>query len=161
MDDPKDILRRILEHGVRAVAPEAQGVEIHLERPKNPAHGDYASNVALQLSKQLGRKPREIAQQIIDATQESFRDGVFSPPEIAGAGFLNVRLKPAAKLQAVHRVLAEGRDYGRGRPVRPESLQIEFVSANPTGPLHVGHGRGAAYGASLASLLEFAGHRVA
>ncbi|HEX5476259.1 MAG TPA: arginine--tRNA ligase [Burkholderiales bacterium] len=161
MDDPKDILRRILEHGVRAVAPEAQGVEIRLERPKNPEHGDYASSVALQLSRQLGRKPREIAQQIIHATQESFRDGMFSPPEIAGAGFLNVRLKPAAKLQAVHRVLAEGRDYGRGRPARPESLQIEFVSANPTGPLHVGHGRGAAYGASLANLLEFAGHRVA
>ncbi|MGH8738318.1 MAG: arginine--tRNA ligase [Burkholderiales bacterium] len=161
MDDPKDILRRILEQGVRAVAPEAQGVEIHLERPKNPAYGDYASNVALQLSKQLGRKPREIAQQIIDATQESFRDAMFSPPEIAGAGFLNVRLKPAAKLQAVHRVLTEGKDYGRGRLARPESLQIEFVSANPTGPLHVGHGRGAAYGASLASLLEFAGHRVA
>ncbi|MFZ1907755.1 MAG: arginine--tRNA ligase [Burkholderiales bacterium] len=161
MDDPKDILRRILEHGAHAVAPEAEGVEIHLERPKNPEHGDYASNVALQLSKQLKRKPREIAQQIVDATQEFFRDGIFSPPEIAGAGFLNVRLKSAAKLQVVHRVLVEGQDYGRGRPARFESLQVEFVSANPTGPLHVGHGRGAAYGASLASLLEFAGHRVA
>ena len=161
MDDPKDILRRILEHGVRAVAPEANGVEIHLERPKNPEHGDYASNVALQLSKQLKRKPREIAQLIIAATRSSFEDGVIFPPEIAGAGFLNFRLKSAAKLQVVHGVLAEGPDYGRGRPARPESLQVEFVSANPTGPLHVGHGRGAAYGASLASLLEFAGHRVA
>ena len=161
MDDPKDILRRILEHGVRAVAPEAQGVDIHLERPKNPAHGDYASNVALQLSKQLKRKPRDIAQLIIAATKGSFEDGIIFPPEIAGAGFLNFRLKPAAKLQVVHRVLAEGPDYGRARPARPESMQVEFVSANPTGPLHVGHGRGAAYGASLASLLEFAGHRVA
>ena len=161
MDDPKDILRRILEHGVRAVAPGAEGVEIHLERPKNPEHGDYASNVALQLSRQLKRKPREIAQLIVDATLESFKeDAIFSPPEIAGAGFLNVRLKSAAKLQAVHRVLAEGPEYGRGRPARPEKIQVEFVSANPTGPLHVGHGRGAAYGASLASLLEFAGHRV-
>ena len=161
MDDPKDILRRILEHGVRAVAPEASGVEIHLERPKDPQHGDYASNVALQLSKQLKRKPREIAQLIIAATRSSFEDGIIFPPEIAGAGFLNFRLKPAAKLQVVHRVLAEGPDYGRARPAQPESLQVEFVSANPTGPLHVGHGRGAAYGASLASLLEFAGHRVA
>jgi arginyl-tRNA synthetase len=161
MDDPKDILRRILAHGVRAVAPGTEGIEIHLERPKNPEHGDYASNVALQLSKQLKRKPREIAQRIVEATLESFKeDGIFSPPEIAGAGFLNVRLKPGAKLQVVRRALAEGPDYGRGRPVRPEKLQIEFVSANPTGPLHVGHGRGAAYGASLASLLEFAGHRV-
>jgi arginyl-tRNA synthetase len=161
MDDPKDILRRILEHGVRAVAPEADGVEVHLERPKNPDHGDYASNIALQLSKQLKRKPREIAQLIIAATKSSFEDGAISPPEIAGAGFLNFRLKSAAKLQVVHRVLAEGQDYGRGRPARPESVQVEFVSANPTGPLHVGHGRGAAYGASLAGLLEFAGHRVA
>lgn len=161
MDDPKDILRRILEHGVRAVAPEAEGVEIHLERPKNPEHGDYASNIALQLSKQLKRKPREIAQLIIAATRSSFEDGIISPPEIAGAGFLNFRLKSAARLQVVHRVLADGQDYGRGRPARPESVQVEFVSANPTGPLHVGHGRGAAYGASLASLLEFAGHRVA
>ena len=161
MDDPKDILRRILEHGVRAVAPEAEGVEIHLERPKNPEHGDYASNVALQLSKQIKRKPREIAQLIIAATRSSFEDGIISPPEIAGAGFLNFRLKSAAKLQVVHRVLAEAQDYGRGRPARQESVQVEFVSANPTGPLHVGHGRGAAYGASLASLLEFAGHRVA
>ncbi len=161
MDDPKDILRRILERGVRAVAPEASGVEIHLERPKNPEHGDYASNVALQLSKQLKRKPREIALEIVDAVRAEFSDGMFSPPEIAGAGFLNVRLKPAAKLQVVQRVLAEGPDYGRTRPARPEKLQVEFVSANPTGPLHVGHGRGAAYGASLASLLEFAGHRVA
>jgi len=161
MDDPKDILRRILEHGVRAVAPEAEGVEIHLERPKNPEHGDYASNIALQLSKQLKRKPRDIAQLIIAATKGDFEDGIISPPEIAGAGFLNFRVNSAAKLQVAHRVLAEGQDYGRGRPARPESLQVEFVSANPTGPLHVGHGRGAAYGASLASLLEFAGHRVA
>ncbi|HUJ87241.1 MAG TPA: arginine--tRNA ligase [Burkholderiales bacterium] len=161
MDDPKDILRRILEHGVRSVAPEAEGVEIHLERPKNPEHGDYASNVALQLSKQLRRRPRDIAQLIIAATKSSFEQGIFLPIEIAGAGFLNFRLKPAAKLQLVHRVLAEGPDYGRCRPARPESLQVEFVSANPTGPLHVGHGRGAAYGASLASLLEFAGQRVA
>jgi arginyl-tRNA synthetase len=161
MDDPKDILRRILEHGVRAVAPEAEGVEVHLERPKNPDHGDYASNIALQLSKQLRRKPREIAQLIIAATKSSFEDAIMFAPEIAGAGFLNFRLKPAAKLEVVHRVLAAGPDYGRGRPARPESVQVEFVSANPTGPLHVGHGRGAAYGASLAALLEFAGHRVA
>ena len=161
MDDPKDILRRILEHGVRAVAPGSEGIEVQLERPKNPEHGDYASNVALQLSKQLKRKPREIAQLIVDATLESFRgDAIFAPPEIAGAGFLNVRLKAAAKLQVVHRILAEGSDFGRGRPEQPGTIQVEFVSANPTGPLHVGHGRGAAYGASLASLLEFAGYRV-
>ena len=93
MDDPKNILRRILEHGVRAVAPEANGVEIHLERPKNPDHGDYASNVALQLAKQLKRKPREIAQLIIAATKSSFEDGIIFPPEIAGAGSLNIRLE--------------------------------------------------------------------
>jgi arginyl-tRNA synthetase len=160
MDEPKDILRRILAEGVRKVAPTAREVEIHLERPKNPEHGDLSSNVALQLAKELKRKPRELAQELIDATRGSFTGAVFSPPEIAGAGFLNVRLKPSAKLQVVHRALEQGAQFGSQRPRERQNVLIEFVSANPTGPLHVGHGRGAAYGASLAALLEFAGHEV-
>lgn len=160
MDDPKDILRRILADGVRKVAPTAREVEIHLERPKNPEHGDLSSNIALQLARELKRKPRELAQEIIEATRGSFTEAIFSPPEIAGAGFLNVRLKPSAKLQVVHRALEQGGQFGSRRPHERQSVHIEFVSANPTGPLHVGHGRGAAYGASLAALLEFAGHDV-
>jgi len=160
MEDPKDILRRILAEGVRKIAPTAREVEIHLERPKNPEHGDLSSNIALQLARELKRKPRELAQEIIEATRGSFTEAIFSPPEIAGAGFLNVRLKPAAKLQVVHRALEQGGQFGGQQPRERHSVHIEFVSANPTGPLHVGHGRGAAYGASLAALLEFAGHDV-
>ncbi|MGA8050810.1 MAG: arginine--tRNA ligase, partial [Burkholderiales bacterium] len=136
-------------------------VEIHLERPKNPEHGDLASNIALQLSKEIRRKPREIADLLLAAASDLLRDHeLFEPLTIAGAGFLNTRLKPAAKLSVVHRVLAEGAGFGSMRPATPEKMLVEFVSANPTGPLHVGHGRGAAYGASLAALLEFAGHDV-
>ncbi len=160
MDDPKHILRRILAEGVRKVAPAAREVEIHLERPKNPEHGDLSSNIALQLARELKRKPRELAQEIIEATRGSFTEAIFSPPEIAGAGFLNVRLKPSAKLQVVHCALEQGAQFGGQQPREQQSVHIEFVSANPTGPLHVGHGRGAAYGASLAALLEFAGHDV-
>jgi len=161
MNDPKDILRRILADGVRRIAPEATGVEIHLERPNNPEHGDLASNVALQLSKQLRRKPRDIAEQLLEATAAALRgNGLFEPLTIAGAGFLNARLKAGAKLRVVHQVLEQGAQFGSARLPAPEKVQVEFVSANPTGPLHVGHGRGAAYGASLAALLEFAGREV-
>ncbi len=160
MDDPKDILRRILEEGVRRVAPGAGPVEIHLERPKNPAHGDLSCNVAFLLAKALKRSPHDIARQLAEITGEAvIGERIFEWPTVAG-GFYNVRQTAGAKNTVVQRALAEGPDFGRGRPARAEHILIEFVSANPTGPLHVGHGRGAAYGASLASLLEFAGHRV-
>jgi len=161
MADPKDILRGILEEGVRAVAPEAIAVEIRIERPRDPAHGDFACNVALQLARSLQRKPREIAEEIRRATaQRVAGSGLFDALEIAGAGFLNARLSAKAKHGVIERVLADGAGYGRAHPANRERIQVEFVSANPTGPLHVGHGRGAAYGASLANLLEFAGHAV-
>jgi arginyl-tRNA synthetase len=160
MDEPKHILARILAEGANTVAPDAGAMEIHLDRPRNPEHGDFACNVALQLAKTLKRKPREIAEQIREATAGAIaRGGLFDSLEVAGAGFLNARLSPGAKLAVVQRVLAEGDDFGRGAPTG-ERIQIEFVSANPTGPLHVGHGRGAAYGASLANVLDFAGHAV-
>ena len=161
MADPQDILRGILEEGVRAIAPEAGAVEVHIERPRDPAHGDFASNIALQLARSLGRKPRAIAEEIRRATaQHVAGSALFEALEIAGAGFLNARLSAKAKHAAVGRVLAEGAGFGRSHPAGRERVQVEFVSANPTGPLHVGHGRGAAYGASLANLLEFAGHAV-
>jgi len=161
MADPKDILRGILEEGVRAVAPEAIAVEIRIERPRDPGHGDFACNVALQLARSLQRKPREIAEEIRRATaQRVAGSGLFDALEIAGAGFLNARLSAKAKHGVIERVLADGAGYGRAHPANRERIQVEFVSANPTGPLHVGHGRGAAYGASLANLLEFAGHAV-
>ncbi len=160
MHDPKDILARILAEGAKAITPEAGAVEIHLERPRNPEHGDFACNIALQLARTLKRKPREIAEQLrAEAASAIAQSGLFDSLEIAGAGFLNVRLSAGAKLAIVKRVLAEGEDFGRSASAG-ERIQVEFVSANPTGPLHVGHGRQAALGDAIAALLETQGHAV-
>src|SRR5258705_536294 len=146
MPDPKDIFKSILEKGARAIAPD-EPVEIHIERPKTPEHGDLSSNVALQLSKRLKRNPREIAQEFIKAiSKETLESGFASELTVAGAGFLNVRLNPRAKVQAVAEVLRQGANYGRVQGTTGEKVQVEFVSANPTGPLHVGHGRQGALG---------------
>jgi len=157
--DVKAHVAQLLRQALAAVAPEAADTEIVLERPREAAHGDLACNVALQLGRRFKRNPRQIAEALVAALRAlpGFADGRIEGIEIAGPGFVNLRLSPGAKRAALARVLAEGADYGRARPDRAEKVQIEFVSANPTGPLHVGHGRGAAYGASLASLLEFAG----
>jgi len=165
---PVDIKQRLIELLRAALAqalPEAGQTgeaEFVLERPREAAHGDFACNVALQFAKRLKRNPRQLAEAIVAAlrAQPAFAEGWIDSVDIAGAGFINLRLSARAKQSAVAGALAQGADYGRAVCARPEKLQIEFVSANPTGPLHVGHGRGAAYGASLANLLEFTGHDV-
>src|SRR5437016_790409 len=157
--DPKEKFREILREG--ALRFSAEEIPLSIERPANPEHGDYASNIALQLSKRLRRNPRQIAEEIAKASAPALAaTGLFEPLTVAGAGFLNIRVKPEAKLEVIRQVLEQGKEYGRVKTEKEESIQIEFVSANPTGPLHVGHGRGAAYGDSLAKLLEFAGARV-
>jgi arginyl-tRNA synthetase len=160
--DTKQHVIELLQAALAQVLPEASAAEVVVERPRDAAHGDFACNVALQLAKRLKRNPRQLAEAIVAAlrAQPQFAQGWIDAVEIAGAGFINVRLSARAKQSAVAAALAQGADYGRGLPGKPETLQVEFVSANPTGPLHVGHGRGAAYGASLSSLLEFAGHSV-
>ena len=161
MADPKDIFKRILEQGVRKVAAEAASIDIQIERPNNPGHGDLSSNIALQLSKQLRRNPREIAKSLVEATADAVREsGVAEALTIAGAGFLNLTLKRSAKLASVRQVLERGSDYGRAKNGAREATQVEFVSANPTGPLHVGHGRQGALGDAIAALLESQGHPV-
>jgi arginyl-tRNA synthetase len=158
MADPKEEFRQVLEQALRLVAPEAGGVEIHIERPKNPEHGDLSSNLAMQLARQLKRNPREIAQQILDAAATVPSPAIESLA-IAGAGFVNVRFKAAARLDIVKRVLREGASFGRAK-ADGAKVQVEFVSANPTGPLHVGHGRQAALGDAIAALQEARGHAV-
>jgi arginyl-tRNA synthetase len=153
--DPKAHLATLLRVALESVAP-GTSAEIRLERPRESAHGDFASSVAMQLARALKDNPRRIAERLI---RELPASPWLEKAEVAGAGFINFTLVPAAKTGVVQKVLARGDDFGRG-PSSGLKLQVEFVSANPTGPLHVGHGRGAAYGASLASLLTFAGHRV-
>jgi arginyl-tRNA synthetase len=133
-------------------------VDVQLDRPRDETHGDVATNLALQLAKPLRRKPREVAQALVDALAAPA--GLIRKVEIAGPGFINFFLDEAAVASVVRAVLELGDRYGRsvaggGRPVN-----VEFVSANPTGPLHVGHGRQACLGDAIASLLARTGWRV-
>ncbi len=131
---------------------------IALERPKQAAHGDWACNIAMQLARELKRNPRELAQALIAGLPPS---RWLDKAEIAGPGFINLRLTPAAKLEAVHAVLDAGARYGCSQAGRSRPILIEFVSANPTGPLHVGHGRQAALGDAISALLQAQGWKVA
>nr|MCU0869141.1 arginine--tRNA ligase [Burkholderiales bacterium] len=155
--DLRSALESLLRDALRTALPEAADAPIVLERPKSAAHGDYACNVAMQLARALKRNPRELAQALLAALPAS---PLVARVEIAGAGFVNLHLTAQAKHDAVRRVLVEGDAYGRSDLGRGRPIQVEFVSANPTGPLHVGHGRGAAYGASLSNLLDTVGYAV-
>jgi arginyl-tRNA synthetase len=150
-------LTALLRAALAQVAPTSADISITLERPKQASHGDYATNVALQLARSLRRKPRDIAEAIVAALPQSAE---VAEVQVAGAGFINFRLHPQAKLRIVHSALEAGNSFGRVDLGAGQRLQVEFVSANPTGPLHVGHGRGAAYGASVANLLDAAGYSV-
>ncbi len=154
--DPKAYLAQLLTAALGQVAPGASA-DIQLERPRDATHGDFASNLALQLARPMKANPREVAARLVAALPKS---EWVARAEIAGPGFINFTLAGKAKTGIVRTVLAAADDYGRGRLEGRPKVQVEFVSANPTGPLHVGHGRGAAYGASLASLLAFAGYDV-
>jgi arginyl-tRNA synthetase len=128
-----------------------------IERTKSREHGDYATNIALLLAKPAGLKPRELAEALVATFGETQH---VSKVEIAGPGFINFTISQPCRLATMRRIFELGADYGRGQPGSRESATVEFVSANPNGPLHVGHGRGAAYGASVANLLEAVGHTV-
>lgn len=150
-------LRELFAQALHAVAPEAAATPITIERPKNSAHGDYACNLAMQLAKPLRKSPRDIAQALIAALPKT---EFIAKVEIAGAGFINVFVAAAAKRNVVHSVLTAGAGYGHVPVGQGRRVQVEFVSANPTGPLHVGHGRGAAVGDCLCRLLHAAGWQV-
>jgi arginyl-tRNA synthetase len=155
--DPKARLADLVRGAVQRAFPDAGEVSVDLERPKNADHGDFATNVALQLAKRVGRKPRDAAQAIVAA--------LGSVPEIArtdiaGPGFINFTLGAASRFGVVAAIAAAGAGYGRGRTGEGRTIMVEFVSANPTGPLHVGHGRQAALGDAISTLLEWQGWKV-
>ena len=153
----KSHLAELFAQALREVAPEETQTEVLIERPKLAAHGDYACNLAMQLAKPLRKSPRDIAQALISALPES---DVIDKMEIAGAGFINVFITTAAKQGVVRDVLQAGAGYGHIHLGAGRKVGVEFVSANPTGPLHVGHGRGAAVGDCLCSVLHAAGWNV-
>jgi len=155
----KKELSAMLAEGIARVAPGAAPPAIVLERPKQAKHGDYSTNAALQLAKALKRNPRDLAADLVAALP---RSPLLERAEVAGAGFVNLFVSDAARQSVVARVLDEGDRYGSSTRGGGEKVIVEFVSANPTGPLHVGHGRGAAVGDAIARLLAaqgFAVHR--
>src|SRR3954454_9695285 len=132
------------------------GAPVRLERAADPTHGDYASAVAMSLAKPLRSAPREIAGRIVEQLDSPWVEGA----EIAGPGFINLRLAPSWYGHVVSRILADGTRYGAGAIAEPKRIQVEFVSGNPTGPVTVGAARNAAYGDSLSRLFAFAGNEV-
>ena len=152
----KDQIARLIEAALETVAPDAT-VNLEIERPKNTSHGDFSSNAAMQLARPLKKNPRELAQRIVDALPAS---PLVARAEIAGAGFINFHLAPAAWHSLVPQIRAAGASFGRGDAGAGHKVLVEFVSANPTGPLHVGHGRQAALGDAICNLYAAQGWEV-
>ena len=157
-----DVLARV--HAVcGALATEGRwsaGIDLSrvvVEPPRDPAHGDVATNAAMVLTRQAKTKPRDLAEQIAARLRA---DDLIASVDIAGPGFINLTLKASAWSEALRTVLREGSSYGRSAMGAGEKVNVEYVSANPTGPMHVGHGRGAVFGDALANLLIFAGYDV-
>jgi arginyl-tRNA synthetase len=158
----KYLIENLVRDALAALPEELRALDMTpgsatLERTRDATHGDFASNIAMQLAKAAKRKPRELAQAIVAALPAS---DLVAKVEIAGPGFINFFVAPAGYHQELLHVLDEGAAYGRSRMGAGQRVIVEFVSANPTGPLHVGHGRHAAFGATLANLLDAAGYSV-
>ena len=158
---PQHLFANVLAR-VRAICAAQLGAEIDLARvvvepPKDPSHGDMATNAAMVLAREAKAKPRELAEQIAARLRS---DDLVASVDVAGPGFINLTLKPPVWAEALRTVLREGDAYGRSGVGAAEKVNVEYVSANPTGPMHVGHCRGAVFGDALASLLAFADYDV-
>lgn len=158
----KRFLQKLLDDALTelhrcGVLPQAPDVPCPVERTRDRRHGDFATNVALTLAKTAGLPPRDLARRIVETLAD---DAGIAEISVAGPGFINFTLSPTAFQLLVPAILDAGADFGRSDLGGGRAVQVEFVSANPTGPLHVGHGRGAAYGAAVADLLEAVGFRV-
>lgn len=157
--------QQIIDLFQAALAPILAGTDLQpavtLERPRDPSHGDIACNIAMQLAKPLKKNPRELAQAVVAAVlAHPSRGELIESADIAGPGFINLRVAPAAKQAVVREVLREGAHYGKSALGAGKKVLIEFVSANPTGPLHVGHGRQGALGDALSALFDAQGFDV-
>jgi len=158
----KTLIEKLLTQALAAlpedlVPPAARSLGVEVENTRDAQHGDFASNLAMRLAKATRQNPRKLAEALVRMLPQS---PALAKVEIAGAGFINFFLSNDAYHAEIGKVLREGRQYGRSSAARGRSAQVEFVSANPTGPLHVGHGRHAAFGATVANLLEAVGYRV-
>jgi len=158
----KSELECLLREALRSLVPlvlsePADPALVVVERARDAQHGDFQSNLAMRIAKAARKNPRELAQALVAALPSN---ALISSAEVAGAGFINFRLAKDAWFAALTTVAEQGAAYGRSNIGDGRKVMVEFVSANPTGPMHVGHGRGAAYGATLGNLLEATGHSV-
>lgn len=158
----KEHLTELFEDAIRVlkdndVIPQQHQAEVRFDRPRQKSHGDLATNLALNLAKATDLKPRDLAQKLADALAQS---PYIEKLEIAGPGFINIFLSRSSQFEILQLVRDQGDAFGRCDVGHGKKVLIEFVSANPTGPLHVGHGRGAAYGDTLARVMRFAGYDV-
>ena len=155
-------LKDLIEAAVKQVASELSvdlptDFQLKLERPRDPKFGDWATNIAMQLAKKIGMPPRDLAEKIIAIVE---KDELIKSASVAGPGFMNFSLSSVWIGETISSVLTQGADWGRCNIGKGQKVQVEFVSANPTGPLHMGHGRGAAVGDITANILAFAGYQV-
>lgn len=158
----KERIRATVESALEEVFPEPErqknrAWKVEVDYPAQERFGDYTTNVAMQMASILKKSPRQIAQALVERLK---KDPLFSSIDIAGPGFINFTLSPEIWFENLREVEEKGTRYGYSEHPSPKKIQVEFVSANPTGPLHVGHGRGAAVGDSLTRLLRAAGHQV-
>ena len=152
-----DMLARVCGATAAVLGPGVELSRIVVEPPRDPTHGDMAANAAMVLAKDAGKKPRELAESIAEKLRA---DDKVASVSVAGPGFINLNLKPHVWSEELRLVLGAGSEYGRSNTGKGETANVEYVSANPTGPMHVGHGRGAVFGDALANLLAFAGYTV-
>jgi len=160
----KDLISELVKAVVtnlsaESVLPEGITYKINIDATKDKSHGDFASNIALVLSKQAKMPPRKLAELIVEKLIDTKHENL-EKVEIAGPGFINFFVSSSSNFSVINTILAKEHEFGRSKVGQGKKIQVEFVSANPTGPLHVGHGRGAAYGASVSDLLEAVGYDV-
>src|SRR5947199_6971359 len=164
MPDTSNIFATVLDRVHTALAaltasgalPALDASRVVVEPPRDAAHGDMATNAAMVLAKDAGKKPRELAELIAEKLRA---DDLIAKVDVAGPGFINLALKPEAWINTLRAAINAGANFGRGAS-DGHKVNVEYVSANPTGPMHVGHGRGAVFGDALANLLDFAGDNV-
>jgi arginyl-tRNA synthetase len=152
-----DVLTRVRAACALELGAAADLSRVVVEPPKDPTHGDMATNAAMVLAKEAKTKPRDLAEKIAERLRA---DDLIASVEVAGPGFINLALKPLAWADTLRAVLRQANEYGQSTIGAGEKVNVEYVSANPTGPLHVGHCRGAVFGDALANLLQFAGYDV-
>ena len=145
---------KLVDQGI--IPQETQLPDIQISIPKERKFGDYSLNLAMILAKKVGLPPRELAAKLIELLGDG--DGMIAEVEIAGPGFINVFINPAGMFEVLKKIDSQGDDYGKTNAGRGRKVQVEFVSANPTGPLHVGHGRNAVYGDTLTAIMQAAGY---